>query len=367
MPPPARSRRWFLASLPAVASCFGAERNGKGQIFPSVIHRYSDPATEFPILRLTDPGHSSYLPAFFTRAISRHNFFIYCSDFTGRKEAFRMEFKTGQSRQLTENADLDPALMTLAPGDREFCYFDGNRLMAAHLTNLKSRTIYEIPNGGVKGYGLGIAEDGQYAVIIEKNAGRYRLQLIHMMKGEATTLAESEEEIRAPIPRPRRASVLYRRGSAVWLVDYDAKQNYRLKLAEGEIGQAVWSPDGRSVLYLNYPEDPHQLHAVREFVPDTNEDRLISTTSQFVSFAPNGDGSVFVGASGSKASPYVLLLVRAVKRELTVAEHHASDAAIVNPVFTPSSQRIFFTSDRDGKPAIYTMSVEKLVEETDTP
>jgi oligogalacturonide lyase len=40
---------------------------------------------------------------------------------------------------------------------------------------------------------------------------------------------------------------------------------------------------------------------------------------------------------------------------------------MVTPMFTPSSQRIFFTSDRDGKPAIYTMSVEKLVESTDAP
>ena len=161
--------------------------------------------------------------------------------------------------------------------------------------------------------------------------------------------------------------MLYRRAGAVWLVNYDTRQNYRLKLADGEIGQAMWSPDGRSVLYLNYPADPHQLHAIREFIPDTNEDHPVAPTTQFVSFAPNADGSVFVGASGSKASPYVLLLVRTVKRELTVAEHHASDPRMVNPVFTPGSQRIFFMSDRDGKPAIYTMAVDKLVEATESP
>src|SRR5262249_6141125 len=75
--------------------------------------------------------------------------------------------------------------------------------------------------------------------------------------------------------------------------------------------------------------------------------------------------SVFVGASGSKASPHVLLLVRAVKRELTLAEHRASDARMVSPVFAPSSQRIFFNSDRHGKPAIYSMQIERLVEQTE--
>jgi oligogalacturonide lyase len=363
----ALSRRWFLASLPGMASCLASEPDGKGRTFPSIIHRFSDPATEFPILRLTDPSHSSFLPAFFTRSISKHNFVLYSSDFTGRMEAFRMDFKSGQSRQLTDQSELDPSMITLMPDDREFCYFDSNRLMVTHLTNSKSRQIYSVPDGSEHGRGLAVAEDGQYAAIVEKKDSRYRLQLIHVLNGGATTLAEADEEIREPIPRPRRASVLYRRGNAVWLVNYDARQNYRLKLAEGEIGQAMWSPDGRTVLYLHYPPDPHQLHAIREFVPDTNEDRLIAQTSQFVSFAPNADGSVFVGASGSKASPYVLLLVRSVKRELTVADHHSSDPRMVNPMFTPNSQRIFFVSDREGKPTIYTMAVDKLVEETDSP
>ena len=39
---------------------------------------------------------------------------------------------------------------------------------------------------------------------------------------------------------------------------------------------------------------------------------------------------------------------------------------MVAPIFAPNSQRVFFTSDEHGKPAIYTMSVEKFVEETDT-
>ena len=85
-----------------------------------------------------------------------------------------------------------------------------------------------------------------------------------------------------------------------------------------------------------------------------------------MTFNRNGDSSVMVGASGSKASPYVLLLVRSVKRELTLCEHRASDPRQVTTLFSPNSQRIFFQSDRDGKMAIYTMPVDRLVEETET-
>ena len=91
---------------------------------------------------------------------------------------------------------------------------------------------------------------------------------------------------------------------------------------------------------------------------------MIAKTSQFISAAANADASVFAGASRSKASPYVLILLRSVKRELTLCEHRASDPGMVEPVFSPDSQSIFFVSDRHGKAALYRVHVERFVEET---
>lgn len=357
-----RTRRWFLLSAPAV--CF-ADVNWKTRNFPPAITRYPDPATEFIVVRLTDPAHASHLPAYYGRAISRHGSFLLCSsDLPGRLEALRLDLKTGQTRQLTEASDLDPASLTLLGDDHGFCYFDRGKLMASNLSNLRTREVYRIPEGFEPG-GSSVAEDGQYATVVEKKRSQYRLQLINMARGTASKLVESEEELRDPIPRPKRASVLYRRGGAVWLVNFDAQQNYRLRLAEGETGPALWNPDGRSIFYLNYPADPHKLHNLREFTPHTNEDKMIANTTQFVHFGCNSDASVFVGASGSTASPHVLLLVRTVKRELTLAEHRASNPQMVAPIFAPHSQRVFWTSDQHGKSAIYSMAVDKLVEETE--
>jgi oligogalacturonide lyase len=39
---------------------------------------------------------------------------------------------------------------------------------------------------------------------------------------------------------------------------------------------------------------------------------------------------------------------------------------MVAPIFSPNSQRIYFQSDRDGKMAIYAMTVDRLVAETET-
>lgn len=299
-------------------------------------------------------------------SVSRHGFVVCASDISGRYEAYRIDLKSGQQKQLTDAADLDPDSLTLMADDRGIVYLDGASLMTANLSTLRAREVYKIPEGFEHGRGIGVAEDGLYTALVEHKEAHHRLQLVNMAKGTAETLAEGEEEIGDLIPRPKRASVLYRRGGGLWLANYDGKQNYRLRVAEGGVGPALWGPEGRSVYYLSYPEDAHKLHSLREFVPDSNEDLGVANTSQFVGIGRNADASVFVGASGSKASPYVLLLVRVVKRELTLCEHRASDPSMVAPVFAPNSQHVYFVSDRHGKRAIYSIAVEKLVEETET-
>jgi oligogalacturonide lyase len=359
-----RSRRWFLLAAPAAAAL--PLLSQKSKTGPA-IGRYSDPSTEFTVLRLTDPAYSSHLPAHYNRAIARRgNFLVYASDAEGSMAAHRVDLKTGASRPIAETPSLDPATITLTADERSLCCVAGGRLLQINLGSARVREVYKIPEGFEARGGLSIAEDGLYAALIERKADRSRLRLIRMADGTATTLAEAAEEMSDPIPRPRRASVLYRRGDGLWIANYDAQQNYRLKLAEGEPGSANWGPDGRSILYLNYPSDTHRLHNIREMVPDTKDDKPVADTTQFVGFERNADASVFVGASGTKVSPYVLLLVRAVKRELTLCEHRASDPRMVAPVFSPNSQSIFFCSDQHGKPAIYSMAVEKLVSDTDS-
>ncbi len=292
---------------------------------------------------------------------------LYASDRGGTVQAYRMDLKPGQSRGLTDAKNLEPWSLTMTPDERNFCYLDGQSLLMGSLGGGRVREVYKAAGGQEFGRGFSLSEDGLYAALVERKTGNSKLRLIAMRNGSAQTLAESSELISDPLPRPRRAGMLYRRGDdELWLVNFDGAQNRKLHIAAGSLGNAVWSPDGRTVLYLNFPADKKQLNNVRECTPDTNEDKLVSKTSQFVSFSRNSDASVLVGASGSKASPFVLLLVRAVKRELTLCEHRATDPRTVTPVFSPNSQRIFFQSDRDGKSAIYSMVVDKLVEETET-
>lgn len=356
------TRRAFLAS--GLAPLAFSEQ--KGTLIPSAWHRYSDPSTEFEVLRLTDPAHASWLPAYYNRAISRHGgFLLYSADDTGAAQACRMDLHNGETHRLTEAARLDGSSIAMLPDERSICYFDGPTLHQMTLNNLHTRQVYEVAEGWERCPGASVADDGS-ALFGESRNGASRLRVIGLQKGTARTVTEAPWPLSHPQARPRRAQILYRQADeALWLVNLDGTQNRKLPLAAGRIGPARWSPDGHTVLYLHLPEDPGQLHAIRECAPDQNTDKLVARTSQFAHFGCNANTSVFVGASQNKAAPYILILLRLTRRELTLCEHHASNPAMVAPIFSADSQHIFFESDRDGKPALYRIHVSQLVEETE--
>jgi oligogalacturonide lyase len=341
---------------------------GKGTAFPAESRRYADPTTETEVFRLTDPAHASTLPAYYNRAIARNSAaLLFCCDRAGSAQAFRMDLKTAQTRQLTDAEGLDRSSLTYTPDNRSFCFFAGRELWTAAASSLHERRLYEVPEGWERCPGMSVGTDGTHAAFAEKKGDASRLRLATLVQGIASTVVEAPFAMSDPIARPMRAQILYRQGDqALWLVNSDGQQNRQLKLAPGKVGPANWSADGRTLLYLNLPDDPAELNAIREHTPDTNTDRLVSKTSQFVHFGFNHDSSVFVGASRNQASPTILLLLRVTRRELTLCEHKSKSAVDTAPRFSPDSQRIYFQSDREGKPAIYDVHVEKLVEKTES-
>jgi oligogalacturonide lyase len=364
----ARPRRWTRRALLASLAVPGLSlERGKGSAFGSDVRRFPDPATELEVYRLTSPAYATRLPAYYNRAVSRKGQFLLCaSDRTGAPQGFRINLRNGEWVQITEAAALDESSLTLMPGERSFCFFDGPSLKRAEFSRFHEREIYRVPEGWERCPGASVTDDGLYAMFAECRARASRLRLVAMAKGTAATIAEAPWIMSHPVGRPRRTQALYRQASsALWLVNFDGRENRRLKIASGAIGPARWASDGRTILYLYFPEEKTNLNTIREHTPDANQDQLVAKTSQFVHFDANRDTSVFVGASRNQASPHILLLLRTTQRELTICEHRASDPSMVAPVFSADSQQIFFQSDKQGKPAIYRAHVGRFVEKTE--
>jgi oligogalacturonide lyase len=343
------SRRDFLA-VAAIGHLSGPEWK-----------RYPDPATEWQVLRLTDPAFASGMTAPHLRQFTRRSeSLIYWSERAGTPQAFLLDLKAGGSEQLTDASALDGKTLAISSDDREFYYFSGPSLYASLLLSIRPREIHRIPEDSVRS-GFAVGADGSI-YLAEGKEGNSRISAI--LRQQVRKVADIDGEITDLMPRPRRAQLMYRSGGQLWLVNTDGSNRRALKTEPGQTGQALWTPLGRTITYLHVPDDPKVLITLREHSPDDNTDRLLAKTSQFTSASPNADASVFAGASRSAGSAYVLILLRVAHRELTLCEHHASDPLMVNPVFSPDSKSVLFVSDRHGKPAIYLVSVVKFVEET---
>jgi oligogalacturonide lyase len=356
------TRRGFLLS--AAAAPLAAQQ--KRSTFPSEVKRYEDPTTELDVYRLTDPAHASTLPAYYNRAIAHNSSsLIFCCDRNGSPQVHRMDLKNGETRELSDVQDLDGSSLTLTPDNRWFCYFAGRRLFLSSMTG-RAKQLYEVPDGWERCAGLTVGPDGTHATFGERQGEKSRLQMVPLAQGPARTVIEVPFVMSDPIPRPMRAQILFRQENrALWMVNSDGTQKRQLKLAPGQIGQPNWAGDGKSLLYLSVPSDPMQLTTIRECVPDTNGDSLVAKTSQYAAFGFNAPATVFVGACRSVASPTILIMLRLTRRELTLCEHKASHPDMTAPRFSPDTQRLYFQSDRDGKPAIYDLHLERFLEKTE--
>jgi oligogalacturonide lyase len=357
------TRRVFLSSL--AGATLAAKT--KVETYPPELYRYVDPSTEFPVLRLTSPAFTSLLPAPWQRSVSRHrSFLILSSGRTGSPQLMRMSLATGEAFQLAEAAALDPASPALSPDDRGVFFFDGPRLRYVAFNGLKEREVYRVPEGWKRGRGFSVSRDGARAFLVEEKDGQWRLRTVPLRPRESppATVVDAPVPLGDPLPRPEHSQVLYRNGDGSFVLTEGAgRPGQPLPLGPGRPDGAFWSADGDTLLYLSIPAGPG-LSAIWEWGGGAVNEHLVAETSQYAAFAPNANGSVFVGASANRASPYVLLMLRATRRELALCEHRASDPARTSPVFSPDSQRVFFQSDRHGQMAIYMLAVERLVERT---
>lgn len=352
-----------MALAPAALA---AQTARKGQVTASGKVRFLDRATEFAVTRLTSPEQESWLPLSPGRAVSRRgDAALAASRYGGQQALLWLQFDSGAGKVLTESPSLDPLTAALTGDDRWILAADGSRLIAIQRQNLRQTTVAELDPAKPLCAPIAPSADRVTAFLAQSTGGGAEIRSIRLGQDRNQLHHQVTEPVADLIPNPRRALLAWRTTAGeVWIGGIDGSKPRRAETQGGRVLQFHWAGDGRSILYLFEPADRTRLVEIREQQVDSRADTLVAKTSQFASFAPNADASAFVGASRSKASPHILLLLRKTMREFTLCEHGHGDPASCRPVFTPDSQSVLFTSSMHGKPAIYLAGVEKLIEKT---
>jgi len=356
------TRRALLGLLPA-GLWAATRKQHKAEPLPSAgeFYRFADPTTETLVVRLTTPSYASILPAPDRRFVLLKPRLLFCSSDRagGRLAPFEIDLRTGAMRQIAETTALDAASLSLDGQGKALYFLDGGRLKQVPINTKREARLAEPETlaEDVTAYGIGASRAEFFAI--------RRGQLQRLGQNDASTLAEGAE---GPcLVRPGGAGCLFGRRSTAgepefWYVSANTRP---VLLAAGPIRNPYWSVDGHSLLFLrDVPVNSVFVSQLREISPEERVERCVAATSQFASFAPNGNDSVFVGASRSKAQPNIVLMLRSPQREMTLCEHRTSRPAEAHPNFSPDSRRVYFQSDREGKPAIYSVNVEQLVEPT---
>lgn len=359
-------RAWLFGASSAVLA---APRIPGPAVLDADWRHYTDPSTEFEVVRLTDSAYESVMPAAPSRALTRRSGqLLYASTRPGSWSILLMDLSNGRSRVLAEMDGIDPTALTLSADERSAFFVAGNTLHSVSLQRgNKIQPVYELTAGAQRSGALAPAVEDSSVWLVERRGSQSALKQIKATGGSAETLMEVEGGLLDPTLQPGGRAVAWRNDhgllcSAAW----GAKTVKPLKTPPGRVIDFFWEPEGKSLLYLLEPEARNELVSIRGINIDSAEDKLIAKTSQYSAFAPNANASVFLGASRSKASPVILVMLRATRREFTLCEHKSSRPDLTAPTFAPNSQRVFFSSDLHGKPALYTVKVEKLIEKTDS-
>jgi oligogalacturonide lyase len=317
--------------------------------------RLTDPITETPLVRLTSSSSNSVLPDPTNRFVSlKGRFLLFSSDRTGHFNPFRADLRTGAVAQVADTQALRTDSLCLDEQDRWVRFVEGDRLVEMNLLGHRTRVIAD----GISAFSE-VREPSEFVVVRRKR--------LEYLSRNGPVLAEDVGEW--CLVSPDRARCLFGRELApdekeIWCVGLEPNGTAKpVRLASGNIANPRWSSDGRAVLFLrNSLAGSSLLSEIRQVSVGSREETEVAKTSQFAAFNVNEDGSVFLGASRSKAQPNILLLLRSAGRELTLCEHRAHDPRTVKPTFSPDNRRLYFQSDREGKFAIYSMNLEAIVE-----
>ncbi len=376
----------------------------KGMLVDLPFHRSVDPVTGSTITRLTPPEVLCHRNYFYQKCFTNDGQrLIFGGAFDGNWNYYLLDLKAQNAVQLTEGQGDNTFGGFLSPDDTTLYYVKNEReLRAVDLATREERVLYEVPADWV-GYGTWVAnsactklvgieiaksdwmplDDWQKFHEFFHKKPHCRLIRIDMATGERTVIHEEKGWLGHPIYRPGDDNTVAfcHEGphdlvdARMWFVNEDGSDVRKVKEhAEGEsCTHEFWVPDGSAMIYVSYLKG-HQGRTIYRINPVTLENEALMPMPACSHLMSNDDGTLLVGDGSDtpvdikdsagyqiENDPYLYLFDVAAKTCTRIAAHNTSWDVLENsrqvthphPSFTPDNKQVLYSSDCDGKPALY--------------
>ncbi|MGB7800690.1 oligogalacturonate lyase family protein [Buttiauxella sp.] len=376
----------------------------KGMRVKLVYEVSQDPDTGVEVTRLTPPEVTCHRNYFYQKCFTNDgNKLLFAGEFDGNWNYYLLDIAACEAVQLTEGTGDNTFGGFLSPDDKSLYYVKNERtLLEVNLETLVEREVYRVPADWV-GYGTWVANsDCTKLVGIEISKDDWvplndwkifhdffhkgpncRLLRVDLQTGESAVIHQEKNWLGHPIYRPfdDNTVAFCHEGphdlvdARMWMVNEDGSNVRKVKEhAEGEsCTHEFWVPNGSSLMYVSYLKG-QQGRTIYSYNPDTGVNAEVMQMPACSHLMSNFDGTLLVGdGSGTPVDvkdtsgytidndPYLYAFDVEKKAYFRVARHDTSWATFANsrqvthphPSFTPDDSAILFSSDKDGKPALY--------------
>jgi oligogalacturonide lyase len=376
----------------------------KGSLITLKFHTYHDAGTGTQVTRLTPPDVLCHRNYFYQKCFAQSgDKLLFAGEFDGNRNYYLMDLATQQATQLTEGSGDNTFGGFLSQDDRYLYYVKNERyLQRVDLSSLNEETVYEVPEQWV-GYGTWVANSECTSLVgieIDRNdwmpltdwkvfhtffthKPHCRLVRIDLNSGQSHVIHENNLWLGHPIYRPYHDDTVAfcHEGphdlvdARMWLINEDGTNVRKVKEhAEGEsCTHEFWVPDGSALIYVSYLKN-HSERQIWRYDPESNRNDVVMTMPACSHLMSNETGTLLVGdgagtpvdvqdASGYtiENDPWLYVFNVDKKQYVRVAAHNSSwqvldgDRQVTHPhpSFTPDDKKILFSSDFEGKPAIY--------------
>ena len=175
----------------------------------------------------------------------------------------------------------------------------------------------------------------------------------------AATLAPPDPErplwLRTPSVSPDGSRIAFSHGGHIWVVDAGGGEARALTSDQFYSHRPVWAPDGARILFGTRRNDDI---AISSIAPDGTDRKTLIANKAFnhsLAFSPDGRALVWVSNTGGEGTS-----------NLWIAHSDGSNArALTNstredlsPAWSRDGQRVYFTSTRTIRPAIFSVAAD---------
>jgi len=295
-------------------------------------------------------------------------FVFYSNRPEGEKEVnlFRMDIGNGKILQLTEEKDILPHSACLSRDGQKLFYAAQNRVCAISLSTLAEERVANLPKGCVQFSLFSANPDGKYLSAYFKYRDVGHIGYIDLEKKTLEFIAEEDGFMRTnavtfgfPQFSPAENIMLYSHQKIpqsdipqkMWVIDIGGYKHplYRKQPKEW-ITHETWMPDGKGVLFVNYP------NAVMYINGDGSVTREVCK-GKFWHASPGRDGKK-IAADTREGEIFLIdfenggskMIFSGIKTDEDRCHHP-------HPTFNPAGDRVLFWANVHGKDNLYLAEV----------